>query len=354
MKFKNISRIICLTLFIFIFSSTFISATETTTEQGAKTRLELLEEFIQDTYLNDSFSNEPNQNSSIESTYYGVLLSDYLKISYDIYDIIFYIQKHQKSDYGFSNQIKQKTTINATFFAVQTLKQLSVGSEDLNNWQIFQYLNKSISEILYNPSNYVNLTTQDILTINRFFLASSILNETVLFSYNSLINALKQIQFTNGTFPSFYYAVEVSSLLSLFEQLPADVQGTIRYLKSFRFNDTGFTKDTSDIISIKDTYYAISTIYTLGGEVENKNKIVDAILDLQAPEGGFMDKKGQNPTLESSYFAYQILLLFNSIKSLDQLAFLESTGFLSFNFLIIGDVSLLSLILIRKKRTKKI
>ncbi|MHA1116018.1 MAG: prenyltransferase/squalene oxidase repeat-containing protein [Candidatus Heimdallarchaeaceae archaeon] len=353
MKFSSISRIMCLTLILFIFSSSFIFAAETTTEQGAKTRLELLKEFVQDNYLNDSFSNELGQNSSVESTYYGVLLSDYLKISYDVYDIIFYIQKHQKSNYGFSNQVEQKTTINATFFAVQTLKQLGIGSEDLNHWQIFQYLNKSISEILYNPSTYVNLTTQDIYSIYRFFVTSSILNETVLFPYNSLLTSLKQIQFTNGTFPSFYYAIEVVYLLSLFEQSPTDVQGTIRYLKSFRFNDTGFAKDSSDAISIKDTYYAISTISMLGGEIENKNKIVDAILDLQAPEGGFMDKKDHKPALESSYFAYQILVLLNNINSLNQLAFLESTGFLNFNF-IIGSITLLLLFTIRKKRYKKV
>ncbi|MHA1303754.1 MAG: prenyltransferase/squalene oxidase repeat-containing protein [Candidatus Heimdallarchaeaceae archaeon] len=358
MKEQSLFTILSVFLMLTCITTSFVvyAADQTNeTENGVKTRLDLLKDYLKSVSSDNGFAEKPNDGETIEATFYGIQLADYLKIEYDIYDLTYFIQKLQRDNYGFANKETEDTSLNATYFAVQALIQLGIDSESLDSWKIYEYINSSISPILYNPSNYSILQASDIQAIYRFFLTASALNRTVIFAYNALLNSLKNFQYTNGTYPNFDLAIQSILLLKILDKQPTDTTGALRYLKAFRFNETGFAKDLSDNITIRDTFWAISAITQLSGTIENRQKLIDAVLDLQTASGGFQDSKDNDEvTLRSTYYAYLILQQLDGLEKLNQLAFLASTGFLTNQNMIAITIILPFLAVIKVLKSKKI
>ena len=338
---------------IISINSTIVASPADTQTVNTKTRRELLTDFIKKLKTEDGFRNSlEDANITLESTYYGIVISDFLQIEYSTYDIIYMIQSLQQPNYGFANTKNTNASLSATYYAVRSLVRLGVSSETLQRWKIFNFINSTIAPVLYNTTNYSKLTVEDLDNICEFLEMSVLLNVTVVFPYNTLISSLKAFQYTNGTYQSFNIAISNIKLLNLLNQKPDDVAGAINFVKAFRFNETGFASDRTDNITITDTYDAIQVLQILGSEIGAKQRIVDSILKFQHNDGGFSEiEKSVTNNLKSTYYAYLILLELNAIGQLDQLAFLASTGYLpGFTFgTVISLILLLGAIAYKRK-----
>ncbi len=349
--------ILCLVSALILSNMIISFANDTSTNNDSdnietKTRLDLLKSFVKSVFTDNGVAEQPGGNTSLATTYYGLELADYLHYKYDLYEFIYYIQKHQKSDYGFSNDNSSNTSLNATYYAVRSLISLGLSSDDLNHWNIFDYINHTISNLLYVPSNYSLLNAGELLSIYRFFIITGILNQTVVFSYNSLTDSLKHHQFANGSWQSFDMCIHSVLLLKILGSEPKDITGTSRYLFAFRFNETGFNRYNKEVVSIEDTYWAINAIIQLGVTVENKQKLVDSILALQGSSGGFKNSENDEVTLTATFYAYRILYYLNALDQLQQLAFIASTGYLVNYSLVAITLTLLCLVVIKKTKKK--
>lgn len=320
-----------LTFMVIISSFSTLSLGADTQSISTKTRKELMIDYVKSLKNDNGFYiDTSNHTIAIDATYFGISLSDFLRVEYSIYDIIYFIQSLQDSNYGFSNTLTENTSLDATYYAVQSLLRLGLSAETLKGWRIFEYANNTIAPILYNSSRYSSLSVQEIDNIRLFLELSVMLNITVIFPYNALIDALKNLQYTNGTYQSFNVALHSLKLLHLLNQQPRDITGAINFINAFRFNNTGFSSYQDDnIITITDTYNAIKVLKLLGENISFKQRIIDSILKFQHTNGGFAETEtSESTSLKYTYYAYLILLELDGLDQLDQLAFLASTGYL--------------------------
>ncbi len=335
----------CFTILLLLITSTIMTDNIVKGDNQVTTssREELLLEFIQDCSTSQGFKATPKSPEiALDSTYYGVFLSDALNSDYDIYSIILGIQSLQNTDGGFALTQNENSSIFATYYGLQTLTQLGLNAQLLGNWNVSSYLNETITPLLYS-TNFTNLKPTELRQIEQFLVSISLLNITVIFSFQSLIENVKNIQYSNGSYPSFSYAIHSVLLLSLFNQKPTDRIGAINYIKAFRYDDTGFEANLLSSFTLEDTYLAVLALNSLGSTVEYRTKLIDAILDCQTMSGGFANTTAKiQPTLENTYYAFMTLFLLDSLDILNQLAFLSSTGFLSYPlvFMFIGIILL--------------
>ncbi len=351
---KYVALIILLILYTnFVLSLSYAVEEEPERDNGAKTRKEYMKTFVENLKTETGFMRSKEKIETVESIYQGMILADFLQVKYDVYDLIYSIQSFQNGDYGFSTEKGGNSSIKATSLAVFGLTYLGVNPEDLVAWKVFEYLNKTVDPILYNSTYYERLTVADMSNIRHFILTTAILNITLNFPYNLLITTLKESQNVNGTYDSFYRAIEIIRLLELLGQKPEKPTDAINYIKAHRYNETGFDAFMRKNIRINDTHYAIHVLNLLDAEIEKKHNVVENIFDLQGASGGFKNEEEGQYDLSSTYFAYLIFKDVNLLSELDRLAFLASTGYLDNNtnvMIMIMCFTVISLLFGEKKK----
>lgn len=320
-------------------------------DNGVKTRNEYMKMFVEDLKTETGFKKSKEGIETVQSIYHGIVLADFLQVKYDVYNFIYSIQSFQNEDNGFSIEKGGNSSIKATSLAVFGLTYLGVNSENLVTWKIFEYMNKTVESILYNSTYYERLKVTDMRNIHHFILTSAMLNMSLNFPYNLLITTLKGFQNINGTYDSFYRAIEIIRLLELLGQKPENLDGAINYIKAHRYNETGFHASMGKTVQINDTHHAIQVLNLLEAQIEKGYNIIESILTLQGANGGFKNEEEKQYDLSNTYFAYLIFRDLNLLSELDRLAFLASTGYLDSSNIImmIMCFTVISLLLGRKK-----
>ena len=167
-----------------------------------------------------------------------------------------------------------------------------------------------------------------------------------------------------STLLTTYYAVVLISELDNVDALISKSK-TLEYLNSFFINDTydpigygGYLPMTlATFPLLSSTYFAATAINLIQPSDLHKKATVSWVLDRQNfRDGGFSDKYSENnqelSSITTTSYAFNILMLFNSLSSLDQDVFMVEFNYLILTIVLvaIGILIIIAYIVWRRRR----
>ena len=328
-----------------------------TNSSSARTRLSSIENFLDQVRLTDQgFANTPQDKITVKSTSEAIQIAN--KINYNINnpeDVILYFQNSQNQDYGFGMNPSSSSDLSSTIDAISGLTFLGVNSTKLDAWNIASYINSTAYSELFTQKLQNNETINEMnnLTVSMLHLWYDYLNSMFLLNvipqvpFTILTNKLLDLQMENGTYSSFEYAVYSILLLKLLGYMPLDVELSTLYLIAHIQDDGLFSIEQIGPSSIEATYLGILALSALNhiNDIPTKKDIILKILDFQQPNSGFSDLNSDTSTLQYSWYAVQILSLFDAIDELSRPDVLQTNGFLD-----LSVIWMIPLLLLRRKK----
>lgn len=190
-----------------------------------------------------------------------------------------YIISLERKEGGFSNSINQPPTLEATYHAIETLKEFNS----------LDRIDRSI-EIKYILSNESKNTI-------------------------GFVEAKNQIV----TLQSTFYAV--MSLKNLHKLDELDKDKYINFILSLQNKDGGFAhkmEDSTINSTLENTFYAVRILKSLNGIPDQaKERIIEFILSVENTNGGFSPQHGDEANIPSTYYATAILAELDEIGKID-------------------------------------
>jgi hypothetical protein len=317
----------------------------------ARTRADSVGLFLNQVRVSENgFAETPNGLENILSTTKALQVSNILNLEINqSSNIIHYYQKAQNSDFGFGIVENEESSLLNTVLAIEGLLILGVNSSQLINWKIFEYLNSTITKIVYTDVNgtaVINpLTLETMEAWYQLVWGSILLGSAVTIPAMDLIPKLKAIQYPNGSYFSFEYAQRSMMLLGLLGAEPNDPALAKEYLLAHHIPDSGFASRINGNPTLNATYAALSSLVVVSnlfnlGFIDDLTRL---ILDLPVASSGFTDFSGNEITVSSTWYAVQILLLLGKIVELYSPDVLQEFGFVNLNiFIFTGAILLLS------------
>ena len=167
-----------------------------------------------------------------------------------------------------------------------------------------------------------------------------------------------------STLLTTYYAVALISQLDNVDALVSKSK-TLEYLNSFFINDTydqigygGYLPSTiATFPLLSSTHFAATAINYIQSSDLHEKATVSWILDRQNfQDGGFSDKYSENnqelSSITTTFYAFNSLLLFNSLSSLDQDIFMVEFNYLILTIVLvaIGILVVIAYVIWRRRR----
>ncbi len=332
----------------------------------ARTKQDAIHAFLDKTKQELGYKNSvQNKTAAVIPTARVIQLAPFIDYKLpDNADLYYFFQAHQNSDGGFGNVEGEKSDFNTTIQALYGLLGLKTNISILTHWGAVEYLNKTLSEIIYYNQTIgnttvlihrTNITSSELLSISNFIKVANLFSFAWNFNTTLLIKQALDLQFNNGSYASLLDAEAAITFLSIFSLTPTDVYGATQYLLSLRKDKKGFSTLHELAPSIITTYKILGLLDNLGykfDQLEDKADLVKYILDHQDSTGGFFEEGGPVPTIETTYYAVFSLFLLGSLSELQQKEFIVSEGFVSLPIFLLY-LSFFTLVLpIRKRKNK--
>lgn len=327
---------------------------------NARTREKSIQNFL-DTLIvnNEGFKMSQNSNVTIFSNELAQEISLYTKYTTNkSSQILYFTQRSQNKDGGFGESPNMISNWNSTINAIKSLQFLHLNKSQLENWDIFNFLNTTMDNYAYNITISNNNTIYNLYPLNQTLLniwyqyieASLTINIGPSLNSVFLINEAKNLQYPNGTYPNYFTAFYSIQLLKLLSDKPKDSDLAGKYFIAHQTNNYLFANVLNSTGTLKDSYYAIYALYLLNklNLLENKNKLIAAILNLQVANNGFKDIFNNNANLLDTWYAIQILKYLNALDELLSPDVLQTQGFINYQVSLI--LIPLSLFVIVKRR----
>jgi prenyltransferase beta subunit len=327
---------------------------------SARTREKSLENFIINTRVSvEGFAETPTGELSLSATTLAMEISS--KTHYDVnntFGILLFYQKSQNSDGGFGNNPNDTSNWESTIKAVRGLESMDFNSTSLQEWTIFEYLNKTASELLFtdivegnSSRSEMNPLTVDTIRIWREYIQTSLmLGFPPIIDTIDIITQLEDTQHLNGSYANFELAVEIISFLKIFLKTPKRT-GAADYILSHTQIDTGaFSNEAIGKTSLVATYRALFALQALGKleELPYEDAITRFILNLQKTNSGFSEYGNEEVTITDSWYAVHSLQILQQLDQLLSPDVLQTHGFISLQFFSI-TISLIILTTWRRK-----
>ena len=330
----------------------------------ARTKQDAINQFFDNMHSSLGFKNSKTDPvPSVSATSAVIQLAPFVDYKLpDTSDLYYFFQAHQNPDYGFGNKEDEPSDFNATIQAIYGLIGLKTNISILIHWNALTYLNKTITNIVYNVTvtenatiyeHKANFTASEMLSIVSFIQVANLFNFKWVINTTRLVLEALDMQFENGSYISLLHAEAAITLLDLFDYAPVDTYGATQYLLSLRQGKNGFSQDQGLKPTIKDTYTALNLLSILGYDLDSmseKGALVKYLLDSQTNSGGFAEQNEVAPSIQTTKHVLFSLFLLNSLSELQQKELLVEQGFLAFPVSMIPFVSIF-VCLFRKRKT---
>ncbi|MHA1271159.1 MAG: prenyltransferase/squalene oxidase repeat-containing protein [Candidatus Helarchaeota archaeon] len=326
---------------VIVFMGLIPSAVMTTTTRG-----DLLISFTDRCYNTEGgFTEYPNNNPpDIQSTYQSLyILSTYgLLFRYDKITIARWINETQNSDGGFPYIENESSSMEATFYAVMTLKLLGyMPHNNVTNWINqcwndnfgFGNIPNSTSTIL---SSYYALSILSFLGINLSQYNTSQWLLTLQNNQSELNYGAFSSDGINYNLLTTYFALEALNLTGNLNDI--NKTAAIEWISACQNIDPyksqtygSFSSDSSSLdYSIMNCYAALKSLTLLNSSINLSQYIIDWILNCQnLIDGGFATSiTVQSSSVASSFYAIISLNILNA----PNLFSLSITSTIPFNF----------------------
>lgn len=309
-----------------------------------RSRQRSIENFIDSLRLNeDGYANSPDGEVNITATTQVLEIANV--INYDInnsLDILLFFQNCQNSSGGFSQKPNSEENWDSTIHAVRGLQYLDVNQSQIQNWEIFNYLNRTAIYSLYDISNIGNSTIYSpynlsLGLINIYFdylLTSFYLGFSPFVEFNWLENQLQSFQMSNGSYSTFESAVTSIHLLSLLELAPRDIDLASKFLLAYIQNNGAFSNEQGGVVSLYNTYLGVRALFELQAvqKIEYLDEMLIFILELQKTNSGFGEVGSMIASVQDTWYAIKTLYMLGSLNELESPDVLQTVGFLKMQF----------------------
>lgn len=262
------------------------------------------------------------------------------------------------------------------FYLLSTLDSLGT-TLDLNlHDKIYEYINETVQITGgFSPTN----TSTSANMISTFFIyniftlidepiknqpvENQTLHKNWVLSCNNTDGGYGGNQTLSSTLLTTYYAIYLVDDLGDFNDL-ANHTSTLNYLKSFYINNPdnlvnygGYLPDAfAENSLLSSTYFCVEGIRIIDSNELNKIKTVNWVLNHQNfLDGGFSDHNEENDqkisSISASYYAFEILKVFNSLDLLNEEIFMVEFNFLTLIIVTsISGIIIAAIYLIWRKR----
>ncbi len=311
---------------------------------AAITKEESIIQFLDDMRLSvDGFANSANERVTIKATSLALEIATY--VSYDLnnsLDILHFFQNSQNADGGFGSFPNQPSTWDDTMHAIKGLPLLGLNTTKLADWKIFNYINNTAQNLLYETIAEGNTTTTQpkkltIFTIGKWIEYLDIMAILGIFPtipFQELTDQLKNMQFPNGSYADLETAIFSNILLSRLGQEPNDLDLAGKYIRAFQTSNGAFSFVHEGKPTLNATFLAIQALadMKLLSTLEYREEIVQFIINLQHPRSGFSEAGG-TANMEDTWKALVTLNKLNRLSELIAPEVLLTEGFISFGVL---------------------
>jgi len=304
----------------------------------AVTRNKSIVDFVDSTRVSDlGFADTPDGILNLESTYNALVVHSILgKPVNNTLDLLYYIQTLQNRSGGFSNMENNSQSFDATVLAVGALQYLNLNRSQYTKWQIFPFLNDTANQLLFTDKNgsleLARLDLSHLETWNKFILTSAYLNNIPDLPVIDLVDQVKSLQYANGSYYSFGYAIQSVILLSTLGELPNDPDLAAKYILSYIQSNGAFSSTIDGSPSLLANYQALKALRHLI-DVSSLKEVADItryIFSLQVARSGFRESKGSDPTLTATMLALSVLSYLQQLDELQAPDVLQEVGFISY------------------------
>ncbi len=346
----RLSTAVFITITLILTSGNFVSA---------RTQLDSLENFLDLNHSGeDGFRDAPGLPITVSSTADALEVSNILGIEVNnTIDILYFYQRSQNPDGGFGENPDASSNLNTTMEAVRGLKYLPVNSSQLHNWKIFEYVNETASDLLYEnvskTSGYVQgLKSLDAKLMDiwiRYITSSYSLGFFPNLESDAMIQALLDLQLSNGSYSNFRVAANAVVLLDLLGQSPNDPDLATKFLLAHITSKGSFSFTGQGDNSLEATYLGIRALNALDSiwKLNEKDDVTKFVLSLQKSNSGFGRTTSSSPTVHDSWLAVLTLSYLNELDELEAPDVLQTVGFVDYPW-IAGLIPLILLIRRRK------
>lgn len=324
-----------------------------------RTRRSSVDTFLDTVRLSQNgFADTPSGSVNVESTQLVLDIKTTLQLEINnSLDLLLFFQSSQNTDGGFGSAESGDSNWESTIAAVNGLQKLELNSSTIGQWTIFNYLNITMMDLLYNETQLGNTTTITPLTLNlstmqiwkQYILASLQLGAFPTIPADYLKTELQGLQYANGTYESFELATNSLILLALLGHQPVEVDLASKFIRAYKSSDGAFSNNLDTKATLRATLMAIQSMVSLDRiwEIDRIDILLQFVLNQQRANSGFGEAGNQFPTVKSTWQAVEILKALFALDELDSPEVLQTEGFIPFHGIGFG---LIVITLVAKRR----
>ncbi len=305
----------------------------------AITKQESVEKFLESVRVDvQGFANTPKGDVTVTHTSMALQIANYLgfKVNNTL-DILLFFQQSQNEDGGFGSRPLTNSTWDDTYYAIKGLTLLELNSSKLAEWDIYNFVNKTATDLLYMEEVNGNETLlvprePSIHLIWRWiqFIEMTFgIGVLPALPFQSLTQWLTDMQFDNGSYVNLRTAVFSNILLSMLGQEPRDIELASKFIRAHQTINGAFSWEDHGSATLNATYYAILALDNMKqiGKLEYKESIVNFVVNLQKPRSGF-GEVGREANVEDTLKAIEILRILDKTSELIAPEVLLTEGFI--------------------------
>ncbi|MEM1557705.1 MAG: prenyltransferase/squalene oxidase repeat-containing protein [Thermoproteota archaeon] len=225
--------------------------------------------------------------------------------------IVQYITARQNDDGGYTSVQYTDSTLYDTYLALEILNMLGVEFPRIND-TIAWVKNYSATNVrdYYLINKVFNLLNQPLIDVSNQIV--SLMDSTGRFGASRVdVEAISELETT-------FMCVELMSMLNT--RIPS--RKIVEFILSLKNPDGGFGSEKS---SLSSTFYALKTLLLLGYHIENLSETLHFVKTCENSEGGFSLKPGVKPSfMEATFMGLACLKLLSKKPSYPR----ETIGFI--------------------------
>ncbi|MHA1912363.1 MAG: prenyltransferase/squalene oxidase repeat-containing protein [Candidatus Kariarchaeaceae archaeon] len=350
--------------FLFLYATFTILALLLTPASAASTKRDAILDYVGSLQVSDSgFQDTSSGSVTVEATADASMIYRFLGESVENKnELIYYIQRCQSENGGFSASPGTTPSLEMTFHAIRAIQALELNQSWINGnidrWKILNYtlatFNESYEALIFPSSTDLHdFSIVELDALYSLIYISSFLETIPSFNVTYVTLSLVNLQYSNGSYSSFDIATRSIKTLFLINDLyggyfafaPSSSEGAIAFINAFKEEDGGYSNTLNGAPTLTSSFHAVSTLklFTLTYEDPLTSTF---ILDKQSQNGGFLS--GDIPTIKDSWMAISSLFYLGSMGELLAPNIPQTEGFVFVS--IINIYAIIALIVIRMNK----
>ncbi len=352
------------TNFLYLYATFAFLALLLSPVSAASTKRDALLDYVSSLQVSDSgFQDTSSGSVTIEATADASMIYLLLGESVDYKnELIYYIQRCQSENGGFSATPGTSPSLEMTFHAIRAIQALELNQSWINGnidrWKILNYtlaaFNESYEALIFPTSDDLyDFTITELDALYSLIYISSFLETIPSFNVTYVTLSLVNLQYSNGSYSSFDIATRSIKTIFLINDLfggyfalaPSSSEGAITFINAFKEEEGGYSNTLNGDSTLTSSYQAVSTIKLFTPSYEDP-LTSSFVLAKQSQTGGFLS--GESPSVKNSWMAISCLFYLDSIGELLAPNIPQTEGFVLLP--IINVYAIIALIIIRLKR----